>query len=1250
VEAALTKAVVDTEAYARDLREKIETLLRRLRQLPGPVMAMREGASDKTEALVTAFLPVVDEQSRLITDLFARQAHALSRFSIVLFGRTGTGKSTLIEALTGGDGATVSPGQSDCTKNVSSVRWNRAVLIDTPGINGWGNGETREELEKRARHAVETADLVLLCFDTQSQQATEFSKIMEWVGAYGKASISVLNVKNQGWRSPRKIWFKSQRQNISCQVAGHASNILGELGANSLAGVPVVAISSQRALAGLGRAPFRSPDGMLSKLRASGTSQLIMDSNIGILQELLIELLQHGATGLRLGALSGQLAGVLAQLEDKLHGLERQAQSEAEVLERKLLGLFQLFGYPRADSDLRKRMRALDDVDDPLRILEDLRKEPFQVPSNGTLQVDLKTVYSGQLAALRAQDLNKVEELVIDAFDQGRQISESELRKSFNREKEIKQIWRSVCQTAKQRIEKRVGVLNEGAAWDLEYIAQTLGEIDGAISDSMADFGDFLRKGGILAGILTGLVAIFSGGWIVGLAGSIVTGLMSWLGRRKQEEAEAEKLRKRRQAVAEKQGEVHRRYDDITVRMDEDLKRIIEKARFELSRAPLQTAVQLRSLSTHFSMMRNQIADVGANLPAQTCPQTLVQAAVRSVESRHKRSPWLGDSWIDDPTGLRVEDTPSEVRPEKDRKFWPEVARTFREWIDKRTRTPKPGAGSAWLATVRERLSAHDEAKPIIARLAEIKETSKPQIVLCGDYNSGKSSLIRRVFIEAGKPMPESLRIDAVPTTADAAEYDWNGLLLVDMPGFQSSNNSHTRNALHRYSEASLIMYLFQPNLVTGDTTYLDKILKGASGEFSVPKIRRTLCVINRIDELGSDPDIDPEGFKLRCTRKKSELSLALKSRGLNIHENDIECIASDPFGTSGTSRDISPAQFENFRAWDGIEELIGALLDRRRQLEAVGIDVSLLESGLARLGELQATLQARSDQQRSRIRILEESLASVDHIVEELSSIENNARTDLDLFLTRLAGELREAALAAQSEEEFSAIINEMSSPKDPRFLTHLERWFSGLQTNLEDWMSRANSTLDRQLRSQRLKNAFHPSVELPELPQGFNSGQKLAANLFGRAADTAKMLGNHDFVYAAGKMLGYKFRPWGAVNAARGVQSFGGYFQLLGVALDIWSYYRDVQRADDLDRKRRKFAADVTNWKDEVRDHLIANGEESPMAVIGALRKRIADEGDLLRAARQSYQAAVEEISQIQNKIRELAASARRALTEAA
>src|SRR3546814_5198260 len=106
---------------------------------------------------------------------------------------------------------------------------------------------SRAKLETRAETAVADADVVILCFDTQSQQAGEFSKIAEWVSRYGKPVVAVLNSRNPRWRAPTKMGRQSARRDLSRTVQEHVGNIRDELAKIGLPTVPIVAIHTKRA-------------------------------------------------------------------------------------------------------------------------------------------------------------------------------------------------------------------------------------------------------------------------------------------------------------------------------------------------------------------------------------------------------------------------------------------------------------------------------------------------------------------------------------------------------------------------------------------------------------------------------------------------------------------------------------------------------------------------------------------------------------------------------------------------------------------------------------------------------------------------------------------------------------------------------------------------------------------------------------------------------------------------------------------
>ena len=157
-------AAEKTKALAKDLIGKIEEIAqeqaRECEILAGVSEATTKDDRYKTETVQNLLTIVADFNART-QSVFTRQLEVLSTFNIALFGRTGSGKSSLIEAITCGDGESVSQGESDWTTEVRPREWEGCKIYDTPGINGWGRTQDRYELEQKAREAVEVADFVL---------------------------------------------------------------------------------------------------------------------------------------------------------------------------------------------------------------------------------------------------------------------------------------------------------------------------------------------------------------------------------------------------------------------------------------------------------------------------------------------------------------------------------------------------------------------------------------------------------------------------------------------------------------------------------------------------------------------------------------------------------------------------------------------------------------------------------------------------------------------------------------------------------------------------------------------------------------------------------------------------------------------------------------------------------------------------------------------------------------------------------
>ncbi|OON92039.1 MAG: hypothetical protein ATN33_08070 [Epulopiscium sp. Nele67-Bin001] len=141
---------------------------------------------DKTaddSALSKQLLDVVNELQRLPTDLLIG-ANNISKkdFCITLFGKTMSGKSTLVETLIKGSGMN----SLRTTKQIQSYRYHNMVITDVPGF-----GNFNEDLAVEATHK---SDLIVFIITDEQPQAKE-AAWLDNILKLGKPVICLINAQ-----------------------------------------------------------------------------------------------------------------------------------------------------------------------------------------------------------------------------------------------------------------------------------------------------------------------------------------------------------------------------------------------------------------------------------------------------------------------------------------------------------------------------------------------------------------------------------------------------------------------------------------------------------------------------------------------------------------------------------------------------------------------------------------------------------------------------------------------------------------------------------------------------------------------------------------------------------------------------------------------------------------------------------------------------------------------------------------------
>ena len=150
--------------------------------------------SSDAKKLLTTQLREINESFDELSFAFKEDLQNLntnmSKFSVTLFGRTMSGKSTLMEILTEGDGSSIGKGAQRTTKDIRNYMWNGLEITDVPGIGAF-EGEDDDQI---ALEAAKRGDLILFLLSDDAPQPVEadfFSKII----AMGKPVICIINIK-----------------------------------------------------------------------------------------------------------------------------------------------------------------------------------------------------------------------------------------------------------------------------------------------------------------------------------------------------------------------------------------------------------------------------------------------------------------------------------------------------------------------------------------------------------------------------------------------------------------------------------------------------------------------------------------------------------------------------------------------------------------------------------------------------------------------------------------------------------------------------------------------------------------------------------------------------------------------------------------------------------------------------------------------------------------------------------------------
>lgn len=376
----------------------------------------------------------------------------------------------------------------------------------------------------------------------------------------------------------------------------------------------------------------------------------------------------------------------------------------------------------------------------------------------------------------------------------------------------------------------------------------------------------------------------------------------------------------------------------------------------------------------------------------------------------------------------------------------------------------------------------------------------RPVVAVYGAYDAGKSTLVKRLLVEAGQPVPSWLTITARPETFEANDVEAFGCVLRDTPGIAGGNTRHQNAADRALLDADVTMLVMPPQLLTGNRDHVLARITGRAyrpaGLFTPESL---LFVITKLDD-GEDPSENLPAYNKRLELKRAEWGKLLDSNGLPTDAVPLFAISADPYGEVGNDPCPAPDSYTaGCSEWDGVADLVSALralpdrLPHVRRWTRLRRACMLLRDALAEAEHLHARADKSAAEAKSRkhtwiARFGEQH----DQIVEVGRGVlSRQIEEELNSFFTRRSND----------DEELRAKIEAICNGWLKSQLTALAKLAHDSDARLPplDTVSITVAPLFKEARPSKQKAAIEPTL------------QKALAKPFGKLAQDAIGLTHH-------------------------------------------------------------------------------------------------------------------------------------------
>jgi GTP-binding protein EngB required for normal cell division len=450
------------------------------------------------------------------------------------------------------------------------------------------------------------------------------------------------------------------------------------------------------------------------------------------------------------------------------------------------------------------------------------------------------------------------------------------------------------------------------------------------------------------------------------------------------------------------------------------------------------------------------------------------------------------------------------------------------------------------------------------SKLNANKERTELKVAFVGQYNAGKSSIISALTNR------RDIKIDSNVATDVSCDYEWNNIKITDTPGILAGKiERHDKVTKEALSKTDLIVYVLTSQLF--DDVIFENFIDLAYNQKQKDKI---LIAINKMSMEKGDFDTLTKNYR-------ESIITAFQERGYDFDFEIVFIDASDYMeGIDESEEDlIQLSNFSNFietlNSFIEAKGIIQKAFDTpiriiKEELSQVAFDEADPNFNLV-LNKYQSRLSKHKTEVVREAAYIFENLKT--KIIEEgytlSSSIDQTTQEEFDLKQKKFNTLLETESTATMSQIE--NLINEKSkllrkefeeidTDEDVSFYVgNLKKDFEQKKIN----PAFVSSSLDRKL--SLIDTLKKGSVKLT----GFSGADK-AVGVFAKSGEISGSAG-HALVKDIGSAIGFKFKPWQAVNITKNI---GNVAKFAGPALAVLTVGVEIYGAVKEENELKKMA----------------------------------------------------------------------------